>query len=310
MFARLLLVKTLTETLPGTGTPHSYIDRPLAREEHTKFPKIESSQWSGAFRQVVAKKAAGGPEAAQYLFGPDDDRMPDTLRETDSNGKRLHSLPGKGLLDFFDLKLLFFPVASYSGVVAWVTCPSVIREYNLYRELAGLSTLSALESVVIPDCETCLLKPDSEITIVVGSQKKVVLRDLVFSATEHALTGLPLPVDSRHIAVVHDEVFRFFTQVGTQVTIRNKIEASGSTKEGALFSSEYLPSGSCFFGLTLMEPVEKRLAEAFNSCTRKGLEPYIDENICRAGTTFRLGADESNGKGHMKIVTIEPGAMV
>lgn len=102
----------------GTGAVLRHVDLPIQREAHTNHPIVYASGVKGALRDHCASWIEQQPDSQEKalekrleaLFGPEN---------ADEHG-------GQGI--FQEARVLLFPVRSFKGVFAWVTCP-----YNLAR---------------------------------------------------------------------------------------------------------------------------------------------------------------------------------
>lgn len=294
--AQLFLLHCQTPLHAGSGEAHSYIDLPIQRERHTRFPKVEGSSLKGAIREA-AEEIKGVPVTKAWdvdinrLFGKDEN--PDSSAS----------------LGFSDARLLLFPVRSAFGVMAWITCPMVlqkfVKEYNLVHPDKPLAIDGMPQKL-----------KDNEVLAGPGimHDNKIVLEEYLFLSKEFEisinqdkpgvwLSNLLFEKESKEsvffqerFAIVSDEVFREFTERFTIVITRNKIDnETGAVAKGALFSVEYLPDESVMYHFVTASdeftknPVRKSAAQ--------NMEDFLSLNI----KVIQLGGDMTIGKG---IITI------
>ncbi len=234
----------------GAGRGVGYIDLPVMRERVTGWPFIPGS----AVKGVVA----------DYFGACDEGRRKDPELRTafgaaQSNDASVDA--SSGSLVFTDARLLCIPVRSFAGVFAWTTSPLVLG--RLARDLEACGQ-------IVPDIPS--LAPGSMLTTsktalsspVGAGEQKAFLEDLDFALSTDAaadawaaLLGKSFFEDeqwrtlfTQRFAVVHDDVFSFFCETGTQVDARIRI--SQETKvvmDGALWYEESLPAETMLSGM-------------------------------------------------------------
>ena len=89
----------------------------IAREVHTEFPYLPASSLRGKIR---AELEFTHPNEAETFFG-----------QKIKNGQQ----PTEGEVWFAEATLIFFPIASLSHHLVWITCPLFLERWN--RWLAG-----------------------------------------------------------------------------------------------------------------------------------------------------------------------------
>ncbi len=97
----------------------------IAREVHTEFPYLPSSSLRGKIRSEVERKPDLKTEASQF-FGQ-------KIKE----GQQ----PTEGEIWFGDATLLFFPIASLSHHLVWITCPLWLSRWHRWCRVKGLGEL-------------------------------------------------------------------------------------------------------------------------------------------------------------------------
>lgn len=292
---KLLLMYCEENLHVGSGSATGTIDLPIQRESHTGFPKIESSSLRGAIREAIRDSIDNDKENIfESVFG-----------KWDSGDQ--HSA-----IDFPDAKLLFFPVRSYLGVFAWITCPLVLNRFS--------KDIENWINIKIP-LEVCDIK-NNEIIVqnnsILESNNEVVLEEFLFtkiSGTENSDPTsdelfpkindkqlgewMATALNNAHniicglkdqIAIVSDDVFKDFVNLYTVKITRNRIDPETGTATGmALFNEEFIPSESIFYSFALA-------SDEFKNDGLKALQviKFITQNF---RTVFRLGGDKGIGKG-------------
>jgi len=257
MSTHLVFVHALSPIHCGTGQAVSGIDLPVAREKPTGIPLIPGSSIKG-----VLRAQPGGHEPSQErrqakpvhirAFGPDTENASE------------HA----GGVQFADAHLLFMPVRSVRGTVAWVTAPYMlrrlardVRETELKWNVPRFDAMKEGEALVTGD----------RLIVKVANKDRVVFEDFDFDAKKTPeLANLAknvgqkvfgdAPDDVQHfvdrVCVVHDDVMRVLCRVGMEVVARNRIDDDNKTvAKGALWTEEALPVESILSGLVVVTPV-------------------------------------------------------
>jgi CRISPR-associated protein Cmr4 len=245
----LTILKTITATRIGIGQAADIIDLPIMRDSSTNWPIIPGSTTKGvnkAKETIATEQVDGG--TIEALFG---------------------SAKGIGSLNFSDHQPVLFPVRSWFGVYALVTCPLAFEKLEVNFELAG---------GVIPDTyrpnelletsmaiDECLCSGDS---LLLGETRpnrhQVVLNEFDLTPTNDdfqgqfgsiarvfCALGLCTLADCRRLLIVNDTLFTFLTEQCTEVRTRTALEvATKSVRDGSLRTEEYLPPLTCLTGFS------------------------------------------------------------
>lgn len=289
----------------GTGVALGSIDLPISREANTGLPNAPGSGIKGVVKDFLRD---------QY-------RLPGAGQSHDKVAYR-HALgvdPGEqeseraqSALSFGDGLLLAFPVRSLCGVFAWVTSPYVI--HRLRRVLpqvpaapavstgscatAAGANLAANGHVYLHDLKLAANNTGNNAS---AASLAATLAALIFPGAENndAVQAERTNFTAR-FAVVSDEDCAHLTTVGCEVRMRNALQpGSKIVQEGALWSEEYAPVETIFWG-TLMadhingEPGQQTLADF---CQRFGPE---------RGAQF--GGKATVGKGVARLAIAPPKA--
>lgn len=241
----------------GSGTTLSLIDLPIQREAHTDFPVMPSSAIKGVIR------ASFNEQEQEDIFGKGDE---------------------EGKVIFTDGKILLFPVKSLKGVFVWITSPYVLERFKRDTEI----------NVEIPKVE----KDNAVVSSnkVLMNNNKLVLEEFTFNATiNENLKKLKeitkCEIDEDKIAVVSDDVFKFFVKNYTEVNARIKIDQTkGTVDKGGLWYEELLPAETVFYGC-----IDARKKSEHEEQLNKVIEKINNQIL-------QFGGDETLGRGFTKIV--------
>lgn len=302
---------TETPLHAGSGSDLGYIDLPIQRERHTGYPKVESSGVKGAIRQAFEAEASETDfkywEELQRTFGYDDD-LPKAVKDEFGNRKTFDDKKDfAGALGFSDARILLFPVKSLKGTFAWVTCHQVLAKFRTeLEEICGEGELFKLpESTGVA----------SEALYLSSTNQKIQLEEYIYSGEDIAIkpdiTNLAkwlaenvlaqsLPYwqskIKENLIVLSEDDFADFLQFSTEVHTRIKIDnETGTVKDGALFTEEYLPSETVMYSLAMFSPEFKKNGMTLNE-VRKFFNDHKPEY-------FQMGSNSSIGKGIIRLTT-------
>jgi CRISPR-associated protein Cmr4 len=287
------LLKVLTPLHIGAGQGLGHVDLPIVREAHTNFPYIPGTSLKGALRNLeinqVARARGEKPSQVEERLTKNkfDQKEEDILRlakifgvagEGAEEGKEV----GAGKVLFSDAFIVLFPVKSAKGVFSLTTCPYVI---NRFFELLGIDQ----RVKDVPEGKAKVLSTKDHRNLI---NNKLLLEEFVFEAEESEelkkfveLAGTFVGEGKKQrIVCVNDTDFMDFVSNYTEVQTHIKIDLdTGTVKEGALWTEEYVPAESIFaFSLVFLEELD-----------------------FTPPTTFHLGGDITTGKGFVKVQRLE-----
>lgn len=252
----------------GVGQAVGTVDLPIARAKATNLPLVPGSALKGVLRDEFA-----GHADQTLLFGP----------ESIGNGDSGHA----GAIAFGDAHLLLLPVRSLAGIMAWATCPFVLKRYAADRQRAGGADVPAVP-VVRPGEVATAKNHDLEV-----ADGKAVFDDLDLRlqaghadtwAAHLAPTLFGPDADDfiRHFAILSDSDFGFLADTATEVRAHIRInDETGTVHPGALWYEENLPAESVLWGILGLGP---------------GRKPYCDPD--ETASRFHRGL------GHERLVQI------
>lgn len=321
----ILFLYTESPLHAGSGASVGSIDLPIQRENVTKFPIIQSSGIKGALRDLARsvkeikksdfaslkllrdKNNLTDEEVAQkeklenkivpfeIVFGPETDRAHE------------HG----GALAFTDAHLLLFPVRSFAGVFAWVTCPMVLDRFK--RELKRVnSNYVGLDNINFSynDYSTAFVGATCINKLL--NQDKLILEDIAFISSNSnvvdqlaewiSTNALPSRIASQYwatklrhsLVVVPDDIFLRFVTFSTDVVFRIQIAETGTVQEGALWSEERIPAETLFYTLSLA--TEPKINTKYLS-NYASIMNYLNNDIITQSPMFQIGGNETVGCG-------------
>lgn len=282
----------------GAGSSTGTIDSPIQREVHTNLPKIRSSSLRGAMR-----------EAAWDSFNDKNEQEFAKVFGYKTSGD-IHSA-----IDIGDARLLFFPVRSWKGVFAWVTCPLALNKFAVQWELAHGRKVE-FTNMCCPNDGEAIVDKNTKLTGTVGENKFLQLEEFQFKAksVEKICIRINNGVEQdlgdwmskkfndnnnivkmlkTNIAIVSDDVFRDFTELFTEKITRNKIDsATGTAADNALFNEEFLPPESILYAFVGANKEYKD-----GGLSSEEVMDFFENNLPEI---FQGGGDKGIGKGVLR----------
>ncbi len=271
----------------GTGSELGIVDLPIQREQHTGFPKIESSSLKGAIRASVEATLETANSKAKdniiAVFGsePDDN----------SSGESV-----AGAIAFSDARILFFPVKSFKGVFAWVTCPMVLerfaREMRLYSRQELIPGEYKEETVsgkkLLIQNHVILEEYSFQVTVDETTQNMAeIFQDLLFGTLKSDF--------AERVLVLSNDDFMDFVKLSTEVNARIRIDSqTGVVQNGALWNEENVPPETVFYSFAFAGQVRNKSKASI--VTARDVIDFIKEEK-NFPEIFQLGGNYTLGKG-------------
>jgi CRISPR-associated protein Cmr4 len=156
--ASIYFLRCETPLHAGSGETHSYIDLPIQREKHTGFPKVEGSGLKGSLREAFESKLGYNNGDINILFGKS--------KDADASAS----------LGFTDARILLFPVKSYKGVMAWITCPQVLNKFAKESTLLEPSAAATISDLPVEIDDDKIIAGNANVL-----DSKVLLEEYVFN---------------------------------------------------------------------------------------------------------------------------------
>lgn len=232
MITRHFHLHALSALHVGTGQATGIVDLPIARARATQLPIVPGSAIKGVLRDDF--QAKNDSATLKLLFGPE------------STDDTLHA----GALTIGDAHLLALPVRSLVGIMAYATCPFILRQYA--RDLELKLKLPA-NAALAHTCDTTLHYED-----------KVWIDDFDFAAQasdeaqawakQIAQAVFPGDDDAQtffaaHFLILPDDSFAFLAENATEIRARIRMNSDTRTvDDGALWYEENLPAETILWG--------------------------------------------------------------
>lgn len=297
MKSRLYHLHALSALHCGTGQSAGVVDLPIARDRATNLPLVPGSSLRGVLRDSFS--AADGKETPleKTLFGP----------RSIGGADDAHA----GALAVGDAHLLLLPIRALAGIVAYATCPFILKRYGADAKVAT--------TVPVP-AETQAIHTTDNCNQVSG---KIVLEDLDLSplhkpeadAWAKTIAAAVFPVDEeaqgdlmQRFLILPDLVFSFLAETATEIRARIAIDskdqvdkdgkvihyATGTVKKGALWYEENLPAESVLWGIY-----------ALSNSRGKGEKTQAEELAAKipAEALLQLGGKAGVGRGLTRFLS-------
>ncbi len=284
----------------------------IAREVHTEFPYLPASSLRGKIRSELE---ADYPEIAGIFFG-----------HKIKDGQQ----PTEGEVWFADATLLFFPIASLSHHLVWITCPLWLERWNRWLLDPAITKL-------IQECRSALVEKKSadeksankKSAIVSFDTDKLYLQTALLNKPElekieftSLLNQLQELVQANNcigqlgnkLIVLTDEDCAALVEIGLQREVRVALEDHTKTVKGGSFrSEEAIPPEAVLFFPWGTKPPKKFEADP-QKTTQQNQEEAAKKAV--ADTTIRqetknklnqrlqFGGLESLGRGWAQLKTI------
>jgi len=293
--SEIFYIHTITPTHVGSGQDLGIVDMPIQRESHTGFPKIEGSSLKGSIREAF--ESSGKDEIKIHLtFGCDETNASDDVKKIFKDEKQKQYA---GALGFSDARILLFPVKSAKGVYAYVTSREVLKRFKRDLEICEVK-----ESIEIPSdnsiTEGSKIKVKDNIVILEEYSFEVKADEKTTKLAEFLSNQTKIESIKEKLVILEDEVFKDFVTQFTEVITRTKIDNStGTVKDGALFTEEYLPAETVMYSLVMASPIFAPVED------KQGLENEDDvlNFFKECPEIIQIGANATIGKGICKIIT-------
>jgi len=279
----ILFFHALTPVHTGTGQAVDVIDLPVAREKVTGWPYILGSSIKGVLRDAAAKG-----DQHKRAFGPE------TENASQSAGNLL----------FCDARLLCFPVRSFSGVFAWVSCPSVIKRLGRDCAAVGLDEPPAFKVPQSWSFESAALAGNTALK----QGDRVILEEYDLTPVQADVSDLADFIAkkvfsdqswqdhfTKRFAVVHDDMFSTLTETATEVIARIALDDEKKVvKGGHLWYEEAIPAEAIFVSPLI-------------NVERDGQDDLITNYLAKQKLSpVQIGGNASVGRGLMRIVMDRP----
>ncbi|MFF2481930.1 type III-B CRISPR module RAMP protein Cmr4 [Paenibacillus sp. NPDC058071] len=296
--SQLFFVHCLSPVHVGAGQGIGVIDMPIIRERITEWPYIPGSTSKGVHREYFRRN--GEEEWLKAAFG--------TRNEA---GQGNEEEGNAGALVFSDAKMLAFPVASFFGVFAYVTCPLALKRLQQDCTAVGLPTPDIAGLDLLAEGEAWIA--DISKAVVVDSydagSQTVTLDEFEFHAVPHeqvtrfaewvgASLGSQQDMAERlkqRLVIISDDAFQYFTTMCCEIVPRIRIDDNlKTTVNGALWQEEYIPAEAILYGTLWSDYIYRNNSK---------LTPQSLLDQLQRERTLQVGGNASVGKGLVTYYT-------
>ena len=296
--AKVFYIHTVSPMHVGSGSDLGVVDMPIQREGHTSFPKIESSSLKGSMREAFEMRGRTDLDILlkTYMsFGYDETNAPSAVERAFPNKKDREFA---GALGFSDARILLFPVKSAKGIFAWITSPMVLNKFIKDLKISdNEQTFTIVENSISNDSK---INIDNNSVILEEYQINITKKDDTQTIAEFLSTELDNDEIKEKLIILSDDDFKDFVTLSTEVITRTKIDnATGTVKDGALFTEEYLPSETVMYSLALASPVMTRVTQVQNLSSEDEVMNFFSSTV---PAIMQIGGNSTIGKGIVSIV--------
>jgi len=294
----VMFVNVITPLHNGSGEGLGIVDNPIMRERTTQFPIIQATSIKGVLREEYKERA---PSEVNALFGP-----------PPGNGED-HA----GAISFGEGQLLAFPVRSLKGCFVWVTSPLVLWRFYQKINLIGKGSLFPKLEILIDKIHSGL----SEAIICPSGKNELLLKsnllleefpinckdwtELEAFADEIGTKIFETGIDDflknelkNKLVILHNDTFRYFVTNATEITPNIRIGENGTTEDGSLRYTEFLPSETIMYSILTFDKSRTKTDKYDAKVVKtKYLETYLKTEL----KSIQIGGDETTGKGVVKI---------
>ncbi|NMF86678.1 type III-B CRISPR module RAMP protein Cmr4 [Nodosilinea sp. P-1105] len=287
----------------------------IAREVHTEFPYMPASSVRGKVRSVLEKDSKDNPQesaATSLVFG---------RRIEDGNQ------PTEGEIWFADATLLFFPIASLSHHMIWITCPLWLERWSRWLAPNSQANVRSL----IHTCRQHLSKDGRKSAVVSFEREKLYLQTALLQPAELAsenfeiispeLTGLLeasglVNLLPERLIVLPEAECLSLVETGLLREVRVRLETGSKTVDkGSFRSEEAIPPETVLFfpwGMKRSQAVaidkdekdiDKARAEAEQTQAAKDMLRNIIPD--RMSTRLQFGGLEGLGRGWAEMKSMQ-----
>ena len=296
--AKVFYIHTVSPMHVGSGSDLGIVDMPIQREGHTSFPKIESSSLKGSIREAFEMRGRTDLDILlkTYMsFGYDETNAPSAVETAFPNKKDREFA---GALGFSDARILLFPVKSAKGIFAWITSPMVLNKFIKDLKISdNEQTFTIVENSISNDSK---INIDNNSVILEEYQINITKKEDTQTIAEFLSTELDNYEIKEKLIILSDDDFKDFVTLSTEVITRTKIDnATGTVKDGALFTEEYLPSETVMYSLALASPVMTRVTQIQNLSSEDEVMNFFSSTV---PDIMQIGGNATIGKGIVSIV--------
>lgn len=298
-------LQNITALHSGIGQGVGVVDLPIARAKATNLPIVAGSSIKGVLRDEMANIFA---KKEPYKNIAVEQERKDKVAQDVINplfGRNENS-DHAGAIAFGDANLLILPIRSFAGVVAYATCPFILRQYK--RDVGGDNEIPALgdNNAFITNSDTLLIDKEGQ---------KIALEDLDIVAEKNTLADewanqiataiYPESAEwqaefKKRFVILPDGVFSFLADTATEIRTRIRIDREKRVvKDGHLWTEENLPADSVLWGvLGIFDSRDKNNKKSADKLA--GLLPKEEINL-------QIGGKHTVGRGFCRLLIAKQG---
>lgn len=289
------------------------VDLSIVREPGDNLPKIPGSSISGVARAYTAMQTErlcagkGGDSGEDHCGQPD---CPVCVSFGFSKGQSHQSL--QGMAQFFDARILFFPVHSMAGPV-WITAPTILSQAGMTNpphvdtdrvRLAAALHPASNQRLTQLNLGWLLLQAGDDLTAEDIQNIRVALPELPNDAPalDEIFGRLVLLSDELFSKVVNDNL-----EVRTSVAIN---PATGAADDKALFTYEAVPRATVFhFDVVYNNPQHFQIKnqDTGEMCTIPHDIVWVRRHVQQGLALMEhlgVGGMNTRGMGRLKVLSL------
>lgn len=290
----VMFVNVITPLHNGSGEGLGIVDNPIMRERTTQFPIIQATSIKGVLREEYKERVPSSE--VNLLFGP-----------PPGNGED-HA----GAISFGEGQLLAFPVRSLRGCFVWVTSPLVLwrfyQKINLIDKGSLFPKLKILIDKIHSGLGEAIMCPSGKNELLLRNNilleefpiKCIDMPELEAFADEIGTKLFEKGIDDflkielkKKLVILHNDTFRYFVTNATEITPNIRIGVNGTTEDGSLRYTEFLPSETIMYSILTFG--KSRTTDKSDAKVVK--TKYLKTEL----KSIQIGGDETTGKGIVKI---------
>ena len=282
----------------------------IAREVHTEFPYLPSSSLRGRIRAAMEQSATPEQkETVDSFFG----------KKIKDGGQ-----PTEGEVWFADATMLFFPIASLSHHLVWVTCPLWLERWSRWLEQENRAPVDGL----VRDCRRHLSNQSTSAVLSFSAERLYLQTAVVPSSETEQIDStiikspLTLMLEKSGLAehlldklvILGDEDCIALVETGLQREVRVALDENSKTVKGGSFRSEEAipPETVLFFPWGTKAPKKFQTNPDTDSAQNQVAEankPKQDEAVRRTlaellhERRLQFGGLEGLGRGWSDLIT-------
>ena len=198
----------------------------------------------------------------------------------------------QGLVQFYDMRILLFPVYTSAGTV-WITSAGTLADAAMK------------DPPDIPENQyisTLVKKPD---TLYMAGFKFTEAPDDKKASDIPGQSSIPEPIRNRMV-ILSDECFSRMVNAGLEVRTSVAIDPeTGAADEGALFTFEAIPRSTIMqFDIIFTKPEFFRIDNQKIPFTHQNVKTTIEEGL-KMMETLGIGGMNTRGMGRVRVLNLE-----